>query len=708
LKRHPDPAARRARPLVLLPAAAALAACMGAAAQAQPAASGEPATILPAVQVTGTGETATSPVEGYVATRSATATKTDTPLSETPQAITVIPREQIVDQGAQNIQDTMNYAAGVRPNAYGVDNRADYVRVRGVEPVQYLDGLRQYFSFNNPRTEVYAMERVEVLRGPASMLYGQGSTGGIVNLVSKRPQEETQREIGVVLGNHNRREIQADLTGSASEDGQWLYRVIAVGRDSDTQVQYAPDDRLMLAPSLTWRPSAATSLTLQATWQKDRAGTTQSFLPWSGSVQENPNGRIPTRRFASEPGFDAYDTEQFSVGWLFEHQFNDTWKVRQNFRNTVSSVDYKTLYPNVYGARRGDSYIDPEQTTVDRIFYVNKPRMRTLLADQNVEGKLNWGRTEHTVIFGMDYSRYRETSQTASGAGSPLNLYHPVYGNVPEYELSDNPKINQQQIGFYAQDQIKFDKNWIFLAGIRRDRADSTTEGQDRETDMATTKRFGLMYAADNGWSPYLSYSESFTPIAGADFYNQRWKPMRGKQVEAGIKYMPKDADIEFTAAAYDLREKNRQTNDPDNPNNQIQAGKTRTRGVELELRGRVTKELDVIANYIYTDLDPQLEAQPKHIASMWGKYRFALAGQPGFAVGAGVRYLSAFRDGGAPETPAVTLFDAMLSYDNGPWRYALNVNNIADRTYEVVCLDRGDCFYGARRTVMLSGAYRF
>jgi len=708
LKRHPDPAARRARPLVLLPAAAALAACMGAAAQAQPAASGEPATILPAVQVTGTGETATSPVEGYVATRSATATKTDTPLSETPQAITVIPREQIVDQGAQNIQDTMNYAAGVRPNAYGVDNRADYVRVRGVEPVQYLDGLRQYFSFNNPRTEVYAMERVEVLRGPASMLYGQGSTGGIVNLVSKRPLEETQREIGVVLGNHNRREIQADLTGPASEDGQWLYRVIAVGRDSDTQVQYAPDDRLMLAPSLTWRPSAATSLTLQATWQKDRAGTTQSFLPWSGSVQENPNGRIPTRRFASEPGFDAYDTEQFSVGWLFEHQFNDTWKVRQNFRNTVSSVDYKTLYPNVYGARRGDSYIDPEQTTVDRIFYVNKPRMRTLLADQNVEGKLNWGRTEHTVIFGMDYSRYRETSQTASGAGSPLNLYHPVYGNVPEYELSDNPKINQQQIGFYAQDQIKFDKNWIFLAGIRRDRADSTTEGQDRETDMATTKRFGLMYAADNGWSPYLSYSESFTPIAGADFYNQRWKPMRGKQVEAGIKYMPKDADIEFTAAAYDLREKNRQTNDPDNPNNQIQAGKTRTRGVELELRGRVTKELDVIANYIYTDLDPQLEAQPKHIASMWGKYRFALAGQPGFAVGAGVRYLSAFRDGGAPETPAVTLFDAMLSYDNGPWRYALNVNNIADRTYEVVCLDRGDCFYGARRTVMLSGAYRF
>ncbi len=707
MKRHLHPAARRARPLVLLPGAA-LAACLGVVVQAQPAPSGEPATLLPAVRVTGTGETATSPVDGYVATRSATATKTDTPLSETPQAITVIPREQIVDQGAQNIQDAMNYAAGVRPNAYGVENSGDYVRIRGVEPVQYLDGLRQFFSPNNPRTEVYAMERVEVLRGPSSMLYGQGSTGGIVNLVSKRPLEETQREIGVVLGNHNRREIQADLTGPASEDGQWLYRVIAVGLDSDSQTQYAPDDRLMLAPSLTWRPSAATSLTLQATWQKERSGTTQATLPWNGTVQENPNGRIPTRRFGSEPGFDAYDTELFRVGWLFEHQFNETWKLRQSFRNAVSSVDYKAVYPNVYGALRGNSYIDPEQTTVDRSFYVDKPRKRTLQVDQNLEGKLNWGRTEHTVIFGMDYSRYRETTQTAGGAGSPLNLYHPVYGNVPEYELSDGPKINQQQIGFYAQDQIKFDKNWIFLAGIRRDRADSTTAGQDRETDMATTKRFGLMYAADNGWSPYLSYSESFTPVAGADFYNQHWKPMRAKQVEAGIKYMPKDADIEFTAAAYDLREKNRQTDDPDNPNNQLQAGKTHTRGVELELRSRVTKGVDVIANYIYTDLDPQLDAQPKHMASMWGKYRFALAGQPGFAVGAGVRYLSAFGDGGAPETPAVTLFDAMLSYDNGPWRYALNVNNIADRTYEAICMDRGDCYYGARRTVMLSGAYRF
>src|SRR3546814_691314 len=197
------------------------------------------------------------------------------------------------------------------------DLRADYVRVRGVEPVQYLDGLRQFFSYNNPRTDIYALERIEVLRGPSSMLYGQGSTGGVLNLVSKRPQPEAQHEIGVIVGNHNHKEVQADLTGPVTEDGQWLYRVVAVARDSGTQVQYAPNDRLMLAPSLTWQPSAATSLTLQGYFQKDKAGTTQSFLPWNGSVSYNPHGQVPTRRFVRQPGFAASPPQQFSGGGLF-------------------------------------------------------------------------------------------------------------------------------------------------------------------------------------------------------------------------------------------------------------------------------------------------------------------------------------------------------------------------------------------------------
>lgn len=685
-----------------------LAACLaGLAANCGAQAQDSAATTFPTVQVSGARENAISPVQGYLATRSTAATKTDTPLSETPQAVTVVPRDQITEQGSLNVQDAMNYAAGVRPNAYGVDNRADYVRVRGVEPVQYLDGLRQFFNYNNPRTEIFALERIEVLRGPASVLYGQGSTGGIVNLVSKRPQTENQGEFGVVLGNHNRKELQADMTGALTEDGQWLYRVTAVGRDSDTQMQYVQDNRLMLAPSLTWQPSAATTLTLQAYWQQDKTGTTQSFLPWSGTVNSNPNGRIPTRRFVSEPGFDAYDTQQFSAGWLFEHQFNDHWKVRQNFRNTVSRVDYQTLYPDSY-SNPDNPFINTGQSELNRYFYVNKPRMRILLADQNLEGTLRWGQTEHTVLFGMDYSRYRETSQTASGTGAPLNVFQPEYGNIPDYALSDSPKARQQQLGFYAQDQMRFMQNWIMVAGIRYDRGENELDGSAKEKDNAATKRLALMYAADNGWSPYLSYSESFTPVAGTDFYGNRWIPMRGKQLEAGVKYLPQNENLMITAAVYDLREKNRQANDPDNPLNRVQNGDTTTRGLELEARGRVGKQVDLIANYTYTDIDPKLEGLPRHIASLWGKYRYGAGALQGLAAGAGVRYLSAFKDGAAPTTPSVTLFDAALSYETGPWRYALNINNLADKTYTVVCLGRGDCFYGARRSVVLSAAYRY
>ncbi|HET8610111.1 MAG TPA: TonB-dependent receptor plug domain-containing protein, partial [Burkholderiales bacterium] len=276
---------------------------------------------LPAVNVIAAPvtESAYGPVYGYDATRSATATKTDTPLLETPQSVSVVTRERIEDQGATSLQDALNYAAGVRSDAYGVDSRTDNVRVRGAYPDEYRDGLRRTVGYytSNTRVDPYTLERIEVLRGPSAMLYGQGSTAGVINMVSKRPLPEAQREIGVQLGSYGRKQIETDLTGPLTRDGDWLYRLVAVGRDSDTQVDYVPDDRRVLAPSLTWRPSAATSLTLQALWQKDHTGSTSQFFPWSGTVLPNPNGRIPTSRFIGVPGIDRYDSERTEIGWLF-------------------------------------------------------------------------------------------------------------------------------------------------------------------------------------------------------------------------------------------------------------------------------------------------------------------------------------------------------------------------------------------------------
>jgi iron complex outermembrane receptor protein len=660
-------------------------------------------------------ETATGPVPGYRARRAASATKTDTPLSETPQSVTVVTRDQIVDQGATNTQDALGYAAGVRSDAYGLDSRTDSVRVRGADPVEYLDGLRKtngYYTANG-RTDPYTLERIEVLRGPSAMLFGQGSTGGVLNFVSKRPLAERQAEIGVQVGSFGRRQWQADLTGPLTADGEWLYRLIAVGRVADTQVDQVRDDRRLLAPSLTWRPSAATSLTLQALYQQDRTGSTSQFLPWVGTLLPSPAGPVPMNTFIGQPG-DRYDTDRRTFGWLFEHRLNDAWTVRQNLRWSRNQVDYLSAYGDSF-SQPGDWAIDPvNKRLIDRFYYREKTRLDTLSADQHVEGRVVAGAVEHRLLAGLDLSRFR--TRQASGTGLPTSMggdvppvdaYSPVYPAVPVPALADRPLNTLKQSGLYLQDQMKLHRRWIVVAGLRHDRVTNETAGQPDQQDSATTKRLGLMHAFDNGWSPYVSYSESFTPQA--NLAGQSFRPLRGEQWEVGVKVEPAGSALAFNAAAYDLREKNR-INVPQ-PNVYNQLGQTKTRGIELEARGRLTRDLDLVAHVNHTDLDDQLEGLPRDQASAWAKYRFTLAGLPGFSVGAGVRWLGSFSDrssGVGPEVPSVALVDALLAYDTAAWRFALNATNLGDKRYFSTCLSRGDCWYGARRNVVATATYRF
>lgn len=680
---------------------------------ARPAASAPAAATLPAVPVRAAAdeETATSPVFGYRARRSATATKTDTPLAETPQSVTVVTREQIVDQGARTLQDALTYAAGVRSDAYGLDSRTDSTRVRGSDPVSYLDGLRTHFDYytSSTRTEPYTLERIEVLRGPAAMLYGQGSTGGVLNMVSKRPQADAAREIGVEFGSFGRRQLQTDLTGPLTDDGRWLYRLVAVGRDADTQVDHVRDDRALLAPLLTWRPSAATTLTLQALWQRDKSGSTSQFLPWDGVLLPNPNGAIPTHRFIGEPDLDRYDSERQSVGWLLQHEIDERWTLRHHLRWTHNEVSYHTLYADSF-SNPASPYIDPARRVLNRYPWAQDSKVRMLTLDQHVEGRLGSGALQHQVLAGVDVAHYRlERREFADGPTAPIDVYAPVYGGYAFGPLTDRPRTTQRQIGLYLQDQMRLGERWILVAGLRHDRVRSGVAGQADENARATTKRFGLMYAAANGISPYLSYSESFTPVGGTDLAGNRFEPLRGTQWEAGVKVAPVGLPLSLSLAAYDLKERNRLVPDPANPvNNSIQTGETRTTGAEVELKATLARHVDMVANYTYTDIDEALEALPKHQASVWGKWRLASLGVPGVSVGAGLRWLDSFRDGAAPQTPSVALLDAMVSWDTPHWRYALNITNLTDKVYVATCLGRGDCWWGARRNVVASATYRF
>ncbi len=699
------------RPLVLgLPV---LVACFAVEAQE--------AVELEAQQITAPRETerGNGPVEGYVAKRSVSATKTDTPIIETPQSISVITADRIRDQGSLTIQDSLRYVAGMRGEAYGFDSRGDFSLVRGVSPTIFLDGLQQSVgSYTNTRTDPFTLERIEVLKGPSSMLYGQSSVGGLLSLVSKRPQAEQKNELQLQYGSFDRKQIAFDSTGPLDDDGTLLYRVVAIQRDSQTQVDHTKDNRLLFMPSLTWRPNEQFEWTLMANVQKDDGGTTSSFLPHRGTVLSAPYGEIGSERFVSEPGFDEYDTEQKALTSQMAWRVDDTWTLRQNLRWQKSKVSYQTMYG--WDLLRGP-VLNADNRTVNRVWSISKPEVTIWSADHQAESRFDTGPLQHTALVGVDYRHAVTDSRTARGTATPLDLYDPVYGTFDpsDITLSDVPQQRVAQQGLYVQDQIRLDK-WLATLGLRKDWADTRVEQGTRQKDDAVTGRVGLTYLFDNGVAPYLSYSESFTPIIGLDTVTQQsYKPLEGEQWELGVKYQPVGSNTLLTAAVFDLREKNRQMPNPANPLSTIQAGEARVKGLELEGLVEMNRSWDLIGTYTYLDSEvvkgpvaqqgKRIASVPEHMASLWSQHRFSIAGIPGFSAGAGVRYVGASWDGtDSLKTPSTTLFDAMLGYAYQDWSLTLNATNLEDETYYTTCLSRGDCFTGNRRTLTATASYSF
>jgi len=675
-----------------------------------------PDVTLPEVQVkaTGSAETATGPVIGYRAKRSATATKTDTPLNEAPQSISVVPRAQFEDQGAANLQDAMRYTAGVYANTFGFDNRGDWARIRGTDFAQYQDGLRMLFGvYNNVRPDLWALERVEIIKGPASVLYGQGSFGGLVNLVSKRPQSSAEKQVELSLGNHNRKQLAIDFTGPLNADGTLLYRLIALGRDSDTQVDHVPDDRQLLAPSITWQPNARTSVRFYASRQKDESGSSVGFFPWQGTLLPAPLGQIPTNTFISEPGFDEFKADQKAAGLEVSWQFSDTFTLRHHLRKSDSDVSYKSLYSR-FGPR---PTLNPDGTIL-RTIYNAQNEAESLAADTQLEAKWRNGALHSTVLAGWDFQDVTLGGAQGSANAPAINVYAPVYGNYTPLVPTPLVPTDQEQSGLYLQYQGKWMDRWIGVVGVRRDHAKSQTgtAAASRLDTRATSGRVGLAYADPSGWTPYASWSESFLPITGVNVFGQAFQPQTAKQTELGVKYQ--GGAIGFTAAVYDIRETNRRTPDPTNPLNQVQTGEVRSKGLELEAVAALNKAVDIVAAYSRTeaevtksnsaDLGKRLSSVPEYQASLWTRYKFALA-QGQFSIGGGVRYVGPSWDGrDVLETPSYTLLDAMLGYETGPWKASLTVNNLTDKVHVTTCLNRGDCFYGMRRTLMANLRYSF
>lgn len=640
----------------------------------------------------------------YLAHEASSAAKSDAPLLETPQSISVITQELIRDRGAQSLQDALRYSAGVMSDAYGLDNRTDSAVIRGTEFQQVLDGMRETFTYYNiARPDPWALERIEVVRGPASVLYGQGPVAGVVNLVSKTPQAEAAREFVAEVGSFDRRQLAIDFTGPLSADGQWLYRLVGLYRESDTQVDFAEDNRQLLSPSLSYRPNEALQWTLLGTVQRDETGQTISFLPHSGTALPNPNGRIPVSRFTSEPGFDQFDVDKEAISSLLRWQLSPVWSLHQNLRLAKNDNPYRALYPDVF-SNPESPFLDAEQRSVARYVYVSLREAEDLTADTQARARFATGAIAHELLIGVDIGRSKLSERNGYGYNAtPFDLYSPEYGiafDIPELGAATRTKMSFD--GVYLQDQLKIAERLIVIGGLRHDRAKTDPHAGEARRDEATTGRAGLLWLAPRGVSPYLSWSTSFLPNSDIDpETGEVYDPVEGKQFEAGLKFQPR-ADTLITASWYDLDEKNRVAYGILGS-----TGLTRVdaQGLELEATTRIGA-LDLLASYTYNDhaVREYTATQPEHAASLWSKYRWQ-----GFEIGGGIRYLgTTYDEVGAIKIDAVTLFDAMAAYTRQQWRFAINATNLDDETYVTSCLVRGDCFYGNRRVVVGSISYRF
>lgn len=700
-----------------------------AAAHAQDVAPAAADTALPAVTVKAAAESATGPLAGVAARRSATATKTDTPIIESPQSVTVVGAEQVVLQKPQNLTEAFSYSAGVF-RSEDVDSTRDQMRVRGFDldaeyGSYYRDGLKYSVNGFNGQQEPYGLERIELLRGAASLLYGLSAPGGLVNTVSKRPTADPVRELNVEFGSFDRKQVSGDFAGAFAPGSDWTYRLTALARDSDSFVDHVPNDRRFIAPAIKWQPDSATSLTVLAEYQSDLSAYS-SGLPVEGTLQPNVNGQLPRDRFLGTPGFDRWDNTRWTVGYLFEHDITPALKLRNSARYFHNENDYaSTGVGAVLGA---------DDRTVPRSASYRFDKSKAGTADLSLQYQVQQGEVAHTLLAGVDYTRTSHRSERYQGAATSIDIYAPDVNNAvgPFTPQSSSAATGIRRTGLYVQEQAKIANRWVVSAGLRQDWAEidqclvftGACPTADEKSD-ALTGRVGAVYLAGNGLAPFIGYSTSWEPVNGTAADGSRFRPTEGEQVEAGVRWQPVDRDLSVSATVYHLKRTNIVAYDPLNSFAAVQVGDQVSRGLELEAQARVGRHAHVSAAYAYTDAtttgngptyaieERRTGGVPYNQLSLWGDTTFGAWGLDAVKVGGGVRYVGStsalFALPGATgylETPSYTLVDLMASYTTGPWRFALNVNNATDKTYLATCPYR--CFYGEPRKAIASATYRW
>lgn len=653
--------------------------------------------------------------------------KSDTPLIETPQSVSIISRDLLDSWDAGKLTEALRFTPGVNAEPFGIEPRFTSVRLRGFTANTeslYRDGL----ALRNPlfivsyNLEPYGAERIEIPRGPASALYGLGSPGGLINYISKMPRPEAFGEVGLETDNYDRKQGTFDFGAPVGDSVS--FRLTGLYREGDTQVDFVPDDRQYYAGALKWQIRDATSLTFLASYQDELAKYSQA-LPAAGTLLPNPGGVVPPSRFTGEPTFDRYARDEYNVGYQFEHAFTDSVRFLQNARYTEVHLDDTGVFstgflPDLRTMTRGStfSFGDLESWTIDN--------------------QLRWavetGAVRHKVLVGVDWQdadgRSIQTINTAPGAVPNLDIFTPVYGvaiPAPVVPGRDNDYV-LRQLGFYVQDEIKINGKFVVNLAARYDDAHSDTFSRltnaeiQTQDDTATTYRAGAVYLFDNGFAPYATVGKSYFPSVGIDAAGNPFEPETGEQWEVGLKYQPKSFDGFFSVAYFDLTRKNFVTRNT--LTFQFESnGEGSTKGVEVDAYAALKNGLSLMANYneLTTNNDangnPALVGKeftqiPKTKASAWLDYNFRGGAIAALGIGFGARYQSStFSDTlNTISSPSFTLYDAAIHYELNRFRVALNVQNLEDKIVHSSCFVRNQllCTFGEARAVRGSVRYRW
>jgi iron complex outermembrane recepter protein len=682
--------------------------------------------VLPTVKVSARNEPMNpyGPTVGYVASTTTTAMKTDTPILETPQSVSVITRDQMTQQDAQTLNAAVRYTSGVTPETRGgTATRYDLLTIRGFTADTYWNGLKllQNGQYAVPQLDPYLMERIEVLKGPVSVLYGQAAAGGVLDQESKLPTRQPLHDVGIEFGNYGHKQATFDFSGPFDQDGRYLYRLTALARSEDGQINTTRNERIAIAPSFTWRPDKDTSLTLFGLFQRDPRSTSYGSVPAEGSALFNPYGKLPIDFYDGDTGFERFSRTQASIGYQFAHNFNPDWTVRSNARYFHISQDYASVYSNG---------LESDFRTLDRGDISSREQLNTFEIDNQLQGKFSTGPVHHTLLTGFDYQHIGSSWDMGFGTAPTLDILNPDYQQPIGPLDTTLTRVRLNQYGLYAQDQMRYGPVILTLSG-REDWTNTTTtnasdNSQIQQSARAFTKRAGLTYVFDNGIAPYVSYTESFSPQTGTDASGKPFDPERAHQYEVGVKFQPNNYDALLTVAWFDLTRKNLLTPDANNPAFQAETGEARSRGVEVEAKASLSDSLNVTASYTYLDTkyikdNSGLEgkyfaAVPQNQASAWAYYTQRRGPLAGLSAGAGVRYTGqTYSYDNSYKLSSFLLVDATLRYDLGRalpelkgTEVYVNAQNLLNKRYVASCIYTTWCYFGYGRQVFAGANYHW